>query len=577
MKMREEKLFTDLPQIVEDQEGITDKCENNKWRKISYRTGLYQGQMLVAAESILPDKVTFQINLQGWYHIYLCFINMRSSNYTYVKLSDDLCYTGIEAAHKGNPYVWCTTEYVEEVYWKSADLTNQKIIMDKPDSCDPAVSGLVWIRCVPLTEAEIENYCVKKENNRCMQVHFDEDSYAKDKFETEDDYLIKLYALKDSNAEFCSMEISFDYDRKENDHSIPLLDFEKRWMEGDYAFDKKQEAVLKRFIEFAHQNNIGFYASNRMEVGNFHVPYNRPNWNKNFVDENPQYYCRNRDNSVANVCSYAYEEVQEYVISNLCKMLQLGFDGVSLFYHRGMHIGFEEPVIHKFKELYPNIDPHVLPVTDSRLHDVWCQFMNDFHVKLRLRIDETMQRHIKINVITDYSLQSSKNFGLDVEYWVKNGLVDCVSQADMETYEDLSGCMSDENPQEIDMGKYHEQIVNRPIINRRWGTDVDKVCRHIPEYQKLSELYGVEVYHVLPWVRSVSYMEYDDIVEKMKKAGAKKFLSWNTNHQMWELPAWYIVSHIGNERDNSITLSKYHRVLELAGSDISHFNPNWRG
>ncbi|MBO5069713.1 MAG: hypothetical protein J6C37_05045 [Roseburia sp.] len=373
------------------------------------------------------------------------------------------------------------------------------------------------------------------------------------------------------------MEISFDYDRKENDDSIPLLNFEKRWMEGDYAFDKKKDAILKKYVEFAHENNIGFYASNRMEVGNFTVPYNRPNWNKNFVDENPQYYCRNRDGSVVAVCSYAYEEVQEYVISNLCKMLEFGFDGVSLFYHRGMHIGFEEPVIKRFQEKYPNVDPHVLPASDSRLHSVWCDFMNDFMQKLRHRIDEKTQHTKKINVITDYSLWSSKNFGLDVEYWVRNGLVDSVSQADMETYEDLSGCMSDANPQVIDMEKYEKQLMNRPVIMRRWGTNVEMVCRHIPEYQKLSETYGVEIYHVLPWVHSVGYMEYDAIVDRMKKAGAKKFLSWNTNHLVWDLPQWYVVSHIGNERNNTITLSKYHRVLELDGSDISHFNPNWRG
>ncbi|MBO5069712.1 MAG: hypothetical protein J6C37_05040 [Roseburia sp.] len=202
MELREEQIFTDLTQIAENQELISDKCEMNKWRKISYRTGMYGGHMLVAAESIIQEKVTFQLNLQGWYHIYLCFINMRKRNYTYVKLSNDLCYTGIEAAQRENPRKWCDTEYVEEIYWKSADLTNQKIIMAKSDSCDPSVSGLVWIRCVPMTEAEIERHRAKKEKNRCVQMHFDEDSYAKDTFETEDDYLIKLYALKDSNADF---------------------------------------------------------------------------------------------------------------------------------------------------------------------------------------------------------------------------------------------------------------------------------------------------------------------------------------------------------------------------------------
>ncbi len=571
MEQREEVVFSNLAKIAENREIISDKCKKDKWRSIPYRTGKYEGHMLVAAESIFPSKIELQLNLQGWYHIYLCMINMRSNNYTYVKLSDDLCYTGLEGAKRGNPYNWCTTEYVEEIYWKSADLTDQKIILDKSDSCDLAVAGLVWIRCVPMNEDEVNDYCKEKVKNRCIQVHFDEDSYAKDKFETEEDYLIKLYALKDSNAEFCSMEISFDYDRKENDYTIPLLNFEKRWNEGDYAFAERQEIILKKFIEYAHNNGIGFYASNRMEVGNFDIPYNRPNWSKKFVDENPQYYCKNRDGSVTAICSYAYEEVQEYVIRNLCEMFELGFDGVSLIYHRGMHIGFEEPVIERFKELYPDISPYTLPVSDYRLHSIWCSFMNDFMRKLRSRIKG------KINVITDYSLQSAKNFGLDVEYWAKNGLVDIVSQADMETYEDLSGCMKENDLNIIDMEKYSNQLINRPIIRRKWGTDIEKVCRHIPEYQNLSKNYGVEVYHILPWVHSIPYTDYDAIVKRMLETGANKFLSWNTNHLVWDLPQWHVVSHIGNKRDNSIQLSRYHRVLELAGKDISHFNPNWRG
>ena len=39
-----------------------------------------------------------------------------------------------------------------------------------------------------------------------------------------------------------------------------------------------------------------------------------------------------------------------------------GFDGVSLIYHRGTHIGFEQPVLDRFHALYPNIDPQRLGV-----------------------------------------------------------------------------------------------------------------------------------------------------------------------------------------------------------------------
>ena len=97
------------------------------------------------------------------------------------------------------------------------------------------------------------------------------------------------------------------------------------------------------------------------------------------------------------------------------------------------------------------------------------------------------------------------------------------------------------------------------------------------KYNMIEEKYGVTVYHDLPWVNSLNVEEYENFVKLIKSNGAKKFLSWNTNHIATNLPEWHIVSSIGNHRDTDIVLRTHYRVLSLDNSCISHFNPNWRG
>ncbi len=572
-----EYLFCDLPSIAENKENIADGCYENKWRKIDYKTKMGKGIMLVAAQDAYPEKIKLNINLKGWFRIYVCLVKMRSESYTYIKLSDDICYTGLRTAKSLVPAKWCTTEYVEEVYWKCSDLTNQQVYLARPKANFMCTSGLVWIRCEKMTEAEIKEYKDNMPKNRCVQMHFDEDSYAEDSFKCIDDYLIRLNMLEDSNTDFCSFEYSFDYDRAEVPHNMPILKHDKKWREGDIGFDAVKEEVYKKCLDFAHKQNIPLYAANRMSIANFSAPYSRESWNKKFVKENTQYYCKNRDGSIANVCSYAYDEVQQYAISNMLEMIQKGFDGISMIFHRGMYIGFDKPVIERFKCKYPDINPCTLPACDERLNGIWSDFMTEFMRRIRNSLDRYSDKRIPINVIADYGLESSKNFGVDVERWAKEKLIDSASQGDMETYEDLTDCMCDGNPDIIDMDKYSKRILDYPIIRRFFGTDPEYVCSRMNEYIKLEKEYGIKVYHVLPWVHSVDINDYEDIVTKMKENGAKRFLCWNTNHLAWDLPEWHIVSHIGNKRNKNIDIRKYYRVLSIDNSDISHFNPNWRG
>lgn len=569
------KTFCDLYSITENKEAVSSRFEENKWCSMEYTTKLGKGQLLVTASGCKSEPIVLNPNLNGWQKIYIGFFHMCTPNYSFIKLTDDEEYTPIEYMTNGSPHNWINSEYMQEIYWKCADLTNQRIILENPEYIFPTVSGIAWIRCEAMTDEEIIRYknSLNKEI-KCVQMHFDIDGFYLDRSIDKKEHFANFSMLKNTNADFCTLEYSMLFEEHPHkDKYVPLVDREKCYTSGKYTYDE----IFDKYLDLAKQYNIPLYAAERMSVASFHIPFTRPDLQSKFVLENDKFHCKNRDGSKVQVCSYAYVEVQDYVLKRMIKMVKKGFQGVSMIFHRGIHIGFEEPVINIFKEKYPEIDPHTLPVTDERLHSVWCEIMTGFMRKVRETLDDLSDEHININVITEYGLQSSKNFGLDVETWAKEGLIDCVSQGDMEIYEDLADCMSDENPDLIDLDKYKKRMEDYQVLKRNFATNVDKVCKHIPEYLRLEERYGVKVYHVLPWINSILPENYMKEVERMRQCGAKRFLAWNTNHMIRNRPEFLLVSSLGNDMGVDVPLRNFYRVLSLDSVDISQAVPNWRG
>ena len=567
------KVFCNLSEIAENQELISPRCEQGKWRAIEYSTKLGHGMLLAAAEEIYPKPITLRLDLQGWHKIYIGLFNMRSHNYIYTKLTNDAEYSILRHTGLGCPKRWCATEYMEEVFWKCADLTGQALILEKPVLHFNTVSGIAFIRCEPMTQEEVERYQKSLEKpNKCVQMHYDCDAFFEDPGAEKRKCFIELDKLKNTNADFVSLEYSILYDSPVyQGEYIPLLKQNEVISGGKYG---STDEVLKKYLDWAHKNGIKLFATERMSMANFIAPYSAPSFKKNFINKHPQYYCQTRDGRTVNVCSYAYSEVQDYVIEQMLRMIEMGFDGISMIFHRGIHIAFEEPVLQRFQERYPDTDPRRLPITDTRLNGIWCEYISDFLRRLRQRLDSAFGKHIELNAITAYSIEMARRVGLDLETWAKEGLVDSISQGDMELFEDLEGC-TDENGL-IDLEKYKAVLLDRPIIRRSSG-HIEKTCEYIQEFIALEERYGVKVFNILPWVELYDVDTYRSWLRKMEESGAKRFLAYNTNHILNTLPEFHQVNSIGNDLGAEVTLQQYYRTLSFDGSDISQFNPNWRG
>ncbi|MBQ2941630.1 MAG: hypothetical protein IJD97_05270 [Clostridia bacterium] len=559
-------LFLNLYDIAVNKDALARKNTEGKWTYRTYSTKLGEGIMVYAPQTVYPEPLKLKLNLSGMHRIYLGILNFNRDNYGHIKLTDDKYYTGIKPSPHGNPRNWSDTEFAEEVYWKCADLTNQDIIIEKEHHPFDNVPAFLWIRCEKMTVEEIALHEEIIANKKpVIQAHIDIDPLTEFQLKTPDDLNIKLDAIKNANIDFCIVETWAHRDMVDNGEDyIPNSSYySRKWQGSKWDFETLYAPQLK----FAKENGLTLYAATRMSPGLFWGAFHG---NKNFFYDHNEFYCVNRDGTSPKICSYAYPEVREYMIEDIL-FSSKGFSGVSLIFIRGMHIGFEKPVTDRFKSLYPGIDPFTLPMSDPRLHGVFCSFMNEFMRELRARLPEGM----KINVLTDYSLATSKYMGLDVEAWAKEGLIDSASQCDMETYEDLDGCMDGDV---IDLSKYKEKILDHAVIRRRFATNPHLVYPHIAEYAALRENYGIEVYHVLPWVHTVPMTKYHEIVEEMKKLGAKKFIAWNTNHVVYNLPELHYILSIGDEKKEDIVESRYIRMLSFEdGGSTTHHLSSWKG
>ena len=171
-------LFLDLFEIAENKEVIAPENTEGKWTTYTYSTKLGKGRMLFAPQTVYPENVRLNINLSGMHRIYVGVINLHRDNYGHIKLTDDLCFTGIKPSPHGNPRNWSETEYAEEIYWKSADLTNQQIIIEKIKGAADNVPAFLWVRCEKMTEEEIALHNEIKANKKpLIQAHIDIDPF----------------------------------------------------------------------------------------------------------------------------------------------------------------------------------------------------------------------------------------------------------------------------------------------------------------------------------------------------------------------------------------------------------------
>ena len=561
--MREYK-FYDIPALVCEKDEITTDPTQNKWQILDYEAADFKGKLLFAAEDSSPAPLTLDPGVQGRYRVYIGLITPLGDGFGGTSTG-----FGLLSEEAKNQFFtvrpddcWKPLEWFEESYYGTVDLTGEKFVLSKPERQgvvkSPLNSALAWIRLVEDTEEVAKS-------TPCMAYHFDLDYFADDKYNSPAETLGRMRMLKDGAPEVILHEQFCAHDVKE----LKAYGVEAKW--GKYYYDNYDE-VEKAIISEAHSMGAKIYASYRLEAGGFgyFVKYLNDVYKDSWYDEHPEYRCITRDGRAINACSYAYPEVRRRVIEMILNSSS-PYDGVCVFFHRGIVIAFEEPVKQMVYEKY-GVDATRLPMTDPRLNEVFCHFVTLFMRELR----EALGDKKDINAIVFYGAEDSKNSGYDVKTWVEEGLVNGICQGLMTHYETLDGLMADDGL--IDLEKYKKALTERPVVCRTFSAfDLERISNGARELMEICDG-KADFRATLGWERTPLETTIA-IADTHKRMGVKKFISWNTNHKAKILKRLNFEKYYvgGNAELYEPRKTNYVRTMSLAGDDISTYNIDWKG
>lgn len=577
MKERKEIFYSNLNTIAA---GETETVfTGEKWLAVPYETTDYKGTALVASETANPKAIALKLNAKGWYKIYICLADVTGTNVLEICLSKEKEKTLVRPSHLGwvdGTFSWSPFDFAEEVFYKAADLTGQDLIINKPVYGLQFTAALFSVRLVPMTETEIENYTNAKNTAR-MAYHFDSDYFYECDYNTPNEYLGRMDMLHGGNGDFiiheCAMWInSWGGNNPKSFHKV--------------VQDKKLKArecaaeIFEKLQARAHSLGMKILAGCRIEAGEFLWPFTGVmGHEKSFGGD----ACRlqTREGRFLGAGSYAYEAVRKAMIEKIIKQTPVEWDGVSIFLHRGILVGFEKPICDCVAEKY-GVDAKRLPYGDARLTEALCLPMTQFIKELRARLDarsaENGRGRYALNVVSLFEADNCKAFGYDIEEWAKEGYIDSICQGLMGYKENTEDLLADDGL--IDLEKYKEAQKTRHVFTRYYDAKKDIIVGALPQWLEISKKYGVDFYATLPWEHP-PYNEQIAMAKALYEAGAEKIFSWNTNHSAQRPATIQAIKDCGDkELITQQEMKEYRKVIRIysfGGNDVSTFCVNWMG
>lgn len=591
--MRKEVIISDLSAAVQEQNRLAPISSSDCWEVISYETTAVSGKLLCAGEDSFPEPVTIVPQLDGWYRIYVCMADIGGNifaNHVNLKLTNDEFSSCVGAGSMRYYCIWNTTEVVEEVLWKCADMTGQSISIEKTNDMWPHTSSVFWFRFCPMGEEEVKAYTEKK-SHRTMLAHWDGDFHRMDVAKSPHDYCRSIYSVKDSDVGIICQEVMndlIDYSAFNPAFQYRSYGSWRKYRENYFKnLSENRKAIYSEQIAYAHKQGIKMFAAHRMQFSNMAFPDANQIFEIPFIKEHPEFRCKARDGRYCGYLSYGYKEVQDFVINLMLESAMAGFDGVEHIWIRGQHLLFEDPVIEHFRELFgEEVDCRRLPADDPRLMKTRSDIMTDFYRRLRTALNdyaaENGTQPLKVYTAVYFDLETSKKDSLDVERWAAEGLIDGIVQCKMNVWEETEDVRSEDGL--IDLKKYEEKADNQFIYRRIHDNGIARIVAGIPAYRDIADRYNVDFHSEIQWESTAPVEEYVKAAKQIYVAGGKGIALWDTYPtRVIHLAEWNATSQLGDPnkvKEMSGSTTAYHtihKILSYNGQDMRYVHPSWRG
>jgi hypothetical protein len=342
------------------------------------------------------------------------------------------------------------------VFWKTADLTNQSIIVEqvctekRESGSGPAVCDAVWIayfKLVPLSSEEAVRIRADRQRTDTRRLFATQDwgtSMVVDARAGRVRDLIEVYRHTDFRrlywegavGDICVYltKIGRMWTREHiRAEDLPIMEY-RRVVENWTRYQQTGLDPFRIAVEFAHQVGLEFHAAYRFceGMGPFHFspPFDEVN-KGSFYERHPELRAIRRDGSTAPRLSLSYPETRRFVLSILLEMAEYPIDGVSILFHRRPpFVEYEPPLVEGFQIQFKE-DPRQLDERDPRWLNYRCSVLTGFLREVRNELDAVSRRHgrLRTPAVTVWVCgreEENLYYGMDVRTWVREGLIDTV-------------------------------------------------------------------------------------------------------------------------------------------------------
>ena len=406
--MGDDIVLSDMRECL-PRDGMDVKGRPDAWRLAEYEAVPYSGWMIHACEEDPVPELRLPLPAEGLYNIYLSIaFSIR------VRLDSDEFFCRFNAP--GSHVEW---------FWKQADLSDNSLVIRRVEIERRKAGSMAYVRLEPVAEAFRPDRRLIAYND-AHGVFFLAGTRLEEQIEP----------LRDSDFEYLCWEGGggvVTYPSKvarrygENVTSFPRT-LDRQIVESLQQLEAEGKNPIIMARDHAWTLGLKFLVAPRMEAYGV-PPIMDEMFNSAIFDEHPELRCVTRDGETIPRLSYAFPQVQDYVLRQYREVTEYEPDGLSLLFNRGApYLLYEQPLVDGFREAFGK-DPHELDEWDEDWIGYRCDVLTGFMRRVRQLLDEmTPPGRPRMELIASVlnSVHTCRRYGIDVETWARENLVSIV-------------------------------------------------------------------------------------------------------------------------------------------------------
>lgn len=439
------------------------------WKVVPYETAGFAGNALSVYAHTEPPKVSVKLGREGTYAIYVGLITtsnglgQATDNGLRVKLEREPVYRRMANNVK---VVAPRRDQVQEQFFTVTDLSREDALEFAPLPNLPAT--VAYVRLVLVTAEEKQAWLrdLRERSTKTSVFTFDGGSWI---------WPYRPRSAEDLRANFRGMEgtdaglwwFQIGADQVYYKSKVGTVRFDGA---EDFPQDFRRDhaEAVRHLIDRGINPLVVAREAAREQGREFHVMLRPAAWAaaypyeetfaSRFYENHPEWRAVDYEGKRTFFMSYAVPEVRQHVIAVLRESVQLSDpDGVGFLFNRGMPMILWEPAFCELFAKEHGVDPRGVKQDDPRVLALRAKIMTGFFREVRTMLDEEgvkRNKRYQLSASTFGVKPGNDLFGLDVESWVGQGLVDNLGIAPNAHYVRQPGG----GPVSLDVAYYHRVI-----------------------------------------------------------------------------------------------------------------------